>query len=50
MPGPLTLLPIARSPSRLRYRLSLVGSYPTVSPLTRVPAWDRWRDCSLLRL
>jgi hypothetical protein len=50
MPGPLTLLPVARSPSRPRYRVPLVGSYPTVSPLTRIPARDRWRDYSLLRL
>jgi hypothetical protein len=50
MPGPLTLLPVARSPSRLRYRQSLVGSYPTVSPLTRIPKRDRWRACFLLRL
>jgi hypothetical protein len=37
LPGPLTLLPVARSPSRPRYRTSLVGSYPTLSPLTRFP-------------
>ncbi len=37
-PGPLTLLPIARSPSRPRYRVSLVGSYPTVSAITPVGA------------
>ena len=34
-PGPLTLLPVVRSPSRPRCRAPLVGSYPTVSPLTR---------------
>ena len=49
-PGPLTLLPVARSPSRPRYRMPLVGSYPTVSPLTGIPVRDRWRVCSLLRL
>ena len=40
MPGPLTLLPVVRSPSRPRYRAPLVGSYPTVSPLTRIPTWE----------
>jgi len=33
-PDPLALLPVARSPSRPRYREPLVGSYPTVSPIT----------------
>ena len=33
-PDPLTLLSIARSPSRPRYRVPLVGSYPTVSAIT----------------
>ena len=47
-PGPLTLLPVARSPSRSRCRAPLVGSYPTVSPLTA--PHERRRDCSLLRL
>ncbi len=34
-PGPLALLPVARSPSRPGYPEPLVGSYPTLSPLTR---------------
>ena len=37
-PGPLTLLPIVRSPSRPRYRVPLVGSYPTVSAITPLGA------------
>ena len=34
-PGPLALLPVARSPSRPGHPEPLVGSYPTLSPLTR---------------
>ena len=33
-PNPLALLPIARSPSRCHCWRPLVGSYPTLSPLT----------------
>ena len=33
-PGPLTLLSTERSPSRSCYQTPLVGSYPTVSPIT----------------
>jgi hypothetical protein len=42
-PGPLTLLPVARSPSRPRHRAPLVGSYPTLSPLTRCLAGGEQR-------
>ena len=44
-PDPLTLLSIARSPSRPRYRVPLVGSYPTVSAIT-----PEGLVCFLLRL
>jgi len=33
-PGPLTLLSTARSPSQPCYQELLVGSYPTLSPIT----------------
>ena len=41
-PGPLTLLSTARSPSRCGYRTPLVGSYPTVSPITphKLRSWS----------
>ncbi len=35
-PGPLALLPVARSPSQAHHWYLLVGSYPTVSAVTRL--------------
>jgi len=49
-PGPLALLPVARSPSRLHLCNRWWALTPPFHPLPAPAFAGRWRDYSLLRL